>query len=138
MTPTRSGAVFGWGRSMMRALACWSASCTSARTSRTVRAPPGAPTGGRMVSVTVVPLGPRISWTIRVSGMALTSTVAPVACATATIRSPGFSSPLSAAGPPGTSSWIVQTPSSFASVAPMPNSERFMAMDSESIDSLPM
>ena len=53
-------------------------------------------------STTTVPISPRIMWTTRRSFRPTTSTGSPVVpCATATMRSPGWISPLCSAGPPG-------------------------------------
>ena len=98
---------------------------------------PADPAGGSTVSFTTVPLGPRMSATIFDSGMSETSTGSPAACATAMMRSPGARRPLFSAGLPGTSSRIVQTPSSLPSAAPMPNSERFISIENDSISSWP-
>ncbi len=67
------------------------------------------------------------------SFMSTTSTNGSLPCATAVILSSTFSSPCTAAGPPGMSSMIFEYPSSLRSIAPMPMSDRRMLMEKFSI-----
>jgi len=131
--PSLSGWAPARGHSTSRALAAWSSSLTWARVRRTSLR---APVAGRIVSVTTEPLGPRTMATTWLTDAPVTSTGGFPSCAIATMWSPSLSAPLSAAGPPGTTSRIVHRPSTMASVTPMPTSDRFNFAPCVSIDSL--